>query len=417
MPTLKLTKRNVDALKPAAERFTAWDTDLKGFGLRVTPSGERVYVLKYRIAGEQRWVTIGRHGSPWTPEQARDEAKRLMGDVARNNDPASRRRAEREALTFAALCDLYLAEGVSHKKPSTIAADKGRIEHHLKPLLGRKRVGAIAREDVERLLVDVKTGKTRAGEPEKRGRGSLARGGTGVAAQCVTLAATILQFAVQRKLRDDNPARGIKKPPVRKLQRFLSDAELGALAAAMKAYVESGGNIYPAAAIRLLALTGARRSEILNLRWREVDLDRGLLVLPDSKTGAKLIHLSPPGIEILTSLPRSGSNEFVIAGGREGRPYVGLNAIWEDIRKAAGLPDVRLHDLRHTFASVGAGASLGLPLIGALLGHSQAQTTARYAHLADDPLRRASNAIGAAIAAALDGRKGNIVDLKARRDG
>ena len=416
MPTLKLTKRNVDALKPAAERFTAWDTDLKGFGLRVTPMGERVYVLKYRIAGEQRWLTIGRHGSPWTPEQARDEAKRLLGDVARKNDPASQRRAEREALTFAALCDLYLAEGVSHKKRSTIAADKGRIEHHLKPLLGRKRIIAIAREDVERLLVDVKTGRTRAGEPEKRGPGSLARGGAGVAAQCVTLAATILQFAVSRKIRNDNPARGVKKPLVRKLQRFLSEAELGKLADALKAHVDGGGNIYPAAAIRLLALTGARRSEILNLRWREVDIERGLLVLSDSKTGAKAIHLSPPAVEILHKLPRMDSNEFVIVGGKKGAPYQGLNAIWEDVRAAAALTDVRLHDLRHTYASVGAGASLGLPIIGKLLGHTQAQTTARYAHLADDPLRKASNAIGSTIDAAMAGGKGGeVVPLKGAR--
>ncbi len=229
MPTLKLTKRNVGTLKPAAEQFTAWDTELKGFGLRVTPSGERVYVLKYRIEGEQRWFTIGRHGSPWTPDEARDEAKRLIGDVAKKIDPAAQRRADREALTFGALCDLYLAEGVAHKKPLTIAADKGRIEHHLKPLLGRKRVVTIGREDIERLLVDVKAGKTKAAAPEKRRPGTLARGGVGVAAQCVTLAATILQFAVRRKLRDDNPAKGIKKPAVRKLQRFLSNTELSKL--------------------------------------------------------------------------------------------------------------------------------------------------------------------------------------------
>jgi integrase len=403
MPTLKLTKRNVDTLKPATERFTAWDTDVKGFGLRVTPSGERVYVLKYRIAGAQRWFTIGRHGSPWTPEQARDEAKRLIGDVAKKVDPVAQRRAEREAMTFGALCDIYLAEGVGHKKPLTIAADKGRIQHHLKPLLGKKRVVAIGRDDIERLLVDVKSGKTKVAAPLKRKPGTLPQGGAGVAAQCVTLAATILKFAIDRKVRADNPAAGVKKPPVRKLQRFLSDAELGKLADALKAYVDGGGNIYAAAAIRLLALTGARRSEILNLRWREVDLERGLLVLPDSKTGAKLIHLSQPAVEILEKLPRLDANEFVIAGGKEGASYQGLNAIWEDVRAAAGLPDVRLHDLRHTYASIGAGASLGLPIIGKLLGHTQAQTTARYAHIGDDPLRRASNAIGASIAAAMNG--------------
>jgi integrase len=322
-------------------------------------------------------------------------------------------------MTFGALCDLYLAEGVAHKKPSTIASDKGRIVHHLKPLLGKKRVIAIGRDDIDRLLVDVKAGKTKAVAPEKRMPGTLAQGGAGVAAQCVTLAATILKFAIDRKIRADNPAAGVKKPPVRKLQRFLSDAELGNVADALKAYVEGGGNIYPAAAVRLLALTGARRSEIQNLRWREVDLERGLLVLPDSKTGAKLIHLGPPAVEILEKLPRLNANEFVIAGGKEGTCYQGLNAVWEDVREAAGLPDVRLHDLRHIYASVGAGASFGLPIIGKLLGHTQAQTTARYAHLADDPLRKASNTIGATIAAALGGTTaaGNVVPIKGRADG
>jgi hypothetical protein len=243
MSKMKLTKQNIDLLKPAAKRFTAWDTDLKGFGLRVTPSGEQVYVLTYRIAGEQRWFTIGRHGSPWTPDNARKEAKSLIGDVVKKIDPAAERRADREAITFEALCDLYLAEGVAHKKPSTIAADKGRIVHHLKPLLGKKRVIAIGRSDIDRLLVDVKSGKTKAIAPRKRRPDTLPHGGAGVAAQCVTLAATILRFAIDRKIRADNPAAGVKKPPVRKLQRFLSGAELGNLADALKAYVEGGGNI------------------------------------------------------------------------------------------------------------------------------------------------------------------------------
>jgi hypothetical protein len=178
-------------------------------------------------------VTIGRHGSPWTPDEAREEAKRLIGDVAKKIDPAAQRRADREAMTFGALCDLYLAEGVAHKKPLTITADIGRIEHHLKPLLGKKRVVAIGRDDIERLLVDVKSGKTKAAAPEKRRPGTLPQGGAGVAAQCVTLAATILKFAIDRKIRADNPAAGIKKPPVRKMQCFLSDAELGKLADAL----------------------------------------------------------------------------------------------------------------------------------------------------------------------------------------
>jgi integrase len=402
MPTLKLTKRNVDSLKPSADRYTAWDADLSGLGLRVTPSGERVYVLKYRLAGRQRWYTIGRHGSPWTPEAARKEATKLLGDVARGVDPAGKRNADRAAVTFGELCDQYLNEGVAHKKPSTIRADRGRINAHLKPLLGKKRADAITRADIERLLSDVKAGKTKAPAPVKRRPGSVVHGGIGVAAQCVALASTILQFAVDRGVRPDNPARGVRKPPVRQLQRFLSEVELGQLADALNREIEAEGNLYPVAAIRLLALTGARRSEIIQLRWRNVDIDRQLLALDDSKTREKIIHLSPPAIEILINLPRVSGNEFVIAGGKAGRPFVGLDKVWGRIRIAARLPEVRLHDLRHTFASVGASASFGLPIIGKLLGHTQAQTTARYSHLAADPLRKAVNTIGATISAAMN---------------
>jgi integrase len=423
MPTLKLTKRNVDSLRPAAQRFTTWDTDVSGFGLRLTPSGERVYVLKYRLAREQRWLTIGRHGSPWTPDGARKEAIRLLGEIARGMDPAEKRNAARAAVSFGELCDDYLREGIAHKKPSTIRADRGRINAHLKPLLGRKHAIAINRADIERLLSDVKAGKTSAPTPIRRGPGSIVRGGSGVAAQCVALASTILQFAVDRGIRPDNPARGVKKPPVRKLQRFLSEAELGKLADALNREIEAEGNPFPVAAIRLLALLGARRSEIIQLRWRNVDIDRRLLSLDDSKTREKIIHLSPPAIDILTNLPRVSGNEFVIAGGKAGRPYVGLDKVWGRIRLSAGLPDVRLHDLRHTYASIGAGASFGLPIIGKLLGHTQAQTTARYSHLAADPLQKAVDTIAATISAAMNRRKHsepsptNVVSIKSRTDG
>jgi len=413
MPQIKLTKRNIDALEPGDQRYTAWDTEISGFGLRVTPCGERVYVLKYRLAGGQRWFTIGRHGSPWTPDSARKEATRLLGEVARGLDPAEKRSSDRAAMSFAALGDLYFAEGVAHKKPSTLHVDRGRFELHLRPLLGGKRADAITRADIERLLNDVIKGRTAASAPKKRRPGSIAKGGVGVAAQCVRLASAILQFAVGRGIRSDNPCRGVKVSPVRKMQRFLSEAELGRLADTLNREIEAGGNPFPVAAFRLLALTGARRSEIIQLRWRSVDFERQLLLLDDSKTREKVIHLSPPAIDILASLPRIEGNEFVIAGGKTGRPFVGLNKVWDRIRLSAGLRDVRIHDLRHTYASVGASASLGLPIIGKLLGHTQAQTTARYAHLGADPLRKAADAIGVTIAAAMAGGKGaDIVPIR-----
>jgi integrase len=418
MPKIKLTKSNVDSLKPATDRFTAWDTDVSGFGLRVTPSGERVYVLKYRIVGAQRWFTIGRHGSPWTPDSARKEAVRLLGEVARGLDPAEKRSGDRKAMSFAELGDLYFAEGVAHKKPSTLHVDRGRFDLHLRSLLGGKRADAVTRADIERLLNDVTKGRTAAPAPKKRRPGSIAKGGKGAAAQCVRLASAILQFAVERRIRSDNPARGVKVSPVRKMQRFLSEAELGRLADALNREIEAGGNPFPVAAIRLLALTGARRSEVIQLRWRNVDVERGFLLLDDSKTREKVIHLSPPAIEILVNLPRVAENEFVIAGGKAGRPFVGVDKIWDRIRASAGLPDVRLHDLRHTFASIGASASFGLPIIGRLLGHTQAQTTARYAHLSADPLRAANDAIGVVIAAAMAGGKGaDVVPIRGKGGG
>lgn len=399
MPQIELTKRNIDALVPTVERFTAWDPELSGFGLRVTPNGRRVYVLKYRIDGRQRWFTIGRHGSPWTPKGARLEAQRLLGEIARGIDPAKGRRGDRRAISFGELCELYLAEGVSHKKASTLRSDRGRIALHLKPLLGAKLVDAIARADIERLQVEVKAGKTAASSSTKRRAGSTATGGKGVAAQCVALASTVFQFAVDRGLRADNPAKGIKKPPVRKMQRFLSEVELERLGNALA----KEPNPYAAAAIKLLALTGCRLGEIADLHWRDVDLERRVLKR-DSKTREKVVYLSPPAAQILGDLPRVVDNPFVIVGTRSGGSLGGIDKIWSRVRKRAELEDVRLHDLRHTFASIGAAGGMGLPIVGRLLGHTQASTTHRYAHLADDPLRRAADNIGSTISAALEGK-------------
>jgi site-specific recombinase XerD len=406
MAQTKLTKRAVDAAKMRAARYTVWDTDVSGFGLRVAPSQERTYVLKYRFNGEQRWHTIGRHGSPWTPEQARRKAKELLGEVEKGIDLAKRRDADRRAITLSELCEIYLAEGVAHKKPSTLKSDRGRIERHLKPLLGRKRVDAITRGDVERLLVDVANGKTAAPKPRKRPAGSLVRGGRGVAAQCVTLLGTLLAFSVKRDIRADNPAHGVKKPVVRKMERFLSETEIARLARALDEEIEASGNPFPVAAVKLLLLTGCRRGEILSLKWQHVDLERQCLRLADSKTGGKVIYLNAPAIAVLQGLPHVKANPHVIVGATATGPLIGINKIWERIRARAHLDGVRLHDLRHSFASVGAIGGLSLPVIGALLGHKHATTTARYAHLSADPVRAANEAVGARITAAMRREEG-----------
>jgi integrase len=423
----KITKRSVDGLAvPADGEAVLWDTEIKGFGLRVRSGGARTYVLHYRMGGGRkaalRKVTIGKHGSPWTPDTARSEAKRLLGLVEAGTDPASDRMADRSQPTFAELIDLYVAEGCSHKKPTTLKADHGRFEHHLRPLLGRLKANKIERADIERMRDAVASGKTAEKPAEDGGRrpGSMAKGGKGAAAQCVALTGAVLAFAVARGLRKDNPAAGIKKAPVRKIERFLSEVEIARLATVLEAEKEASGNPFPVAGIKLLLLTGCRRSEIVGLCWQHVDFEHRCLRLPDSKTGAKIVYLNPPALALLAELPRVKDNPHVIAGNRKGASLVGLDKVWFRVRKAAELPDVRLHDLRHSFASVGAIGGFSLPIIGALLGHKHTATTARYAHLSADPLRAANEAVGSHIEAAMQrgrdaGKGAEIIALPVRR--
>lgn len=269
----KITKRAVDALTPASSTETVlWDAEVKGFGVRARAAGGKSYILHYRVGAGRgaalRKLTIGKHGSPWTPETARIEAKRLLAEVAAGRDPATARQQEREVLTFGELIDLYLSEGAVHKKASTLKADRGRIEHHLRPLLGKSRADRIGRADVERMRNAVAAGKTteKIATADKRRPGSIARGGKGAAAQCVALVSSLFAFAIGRGLCADNPARSVKKAPVRKVERFLSEAEIARLAEALDAEAQQSGNPYPPAAIKLLLLTGCRKGEIANLR-------------------------------------------------------------------------------------------------------------------------------------------------------
>ena len=222
-----------------------------------------------------------------------------------------------------------------------------------------------------------------------------------------------MAFGVSRNIRADNPARGIKLPKSRKMERFLSAAEIARLASALDEEASTSGNVYPSAAIKLLLLTGCRRGEVLNLLWPEVDLEHRCLRLPDSKTGAKIVYLNAPALALLAALPRLDGNPHVIPGMRAGEPFIGIDKVWVRVRARTGLDNVRLHDLRHSFASVGASGGLSLPLIGALLGHRHSTTTSRYAHLSADPIRAANEAVGATIAAAMAGTpSGKVVPLQ-----
>ena len=409
----KINKRAVDAAAPGKRDAFLWDTDLTGFGLKVTPAGNRIYVLQYRINGRLRRYTIGKHGAPWTPEQARREAERLRGKVAAGRDPAEAKEKASRDLTISELCDRYLAEGVATKKPSTVAMDRSRIERHIKPLLGHKRVRSVTRADVKRFMREVADGKTaRDQKTGFRGR-SIVTGGKGVATRTVGLLGGIFTFATEEGYRPDNPVRGVKRFPDGKNERFLSPAELARLGDVLDAAEREGENPSAVAAIRLLALTGCRKAEILSLRWDYIDWEGACLRLPDSKSGAKVVPLGAPAFELLAALPRFDDNPHVLPGEKAGGHFVGLQKAWAHLRERAGLPGLRVHDLRHSYASFGAASGDSLLVIGKLLGHRTQATTAKYAHLADDPVRAAADRIAGQISGAMkNGSGAEVVKLK-----
>ena len=392
----KLTKRRVDAAKPDA---TLWDGDLPGFGLRVSKGGVRSYVLKYRRGGVQRWLTIGRHGAPWTPETARIEAKRLIGKIAAGGDPAADKADARGAETLTAFSERYLATYARpHKRASSVAEDARNLKNHILPALGRHQMRTISRADVAAFHLGL--GKT----PYAANR-------------CLSLLSHMFRKAELWSVRPEgsNPCRHVERFEERPRERFLSLKELQRLGRALRAVDRAGEAPYTVAAIRLLLFTGARLTEILALRWAHVDLAARVIRLPVSKTGAKIIALPAPAVEILNALPKIKGNPFVICGRKTGESLKNLQRPWRRLRKAALLDKTRLHDLRHSFASVAMSGGLSLPLIGALLGHTQPQTTQRYAHLAGDARQAAANAVASVIDANLKGDAGQIIPMRKTR--
>jgi integrase len=378
----KITKRAVDLLAPSSGKAILWDADLKGFGVRCRSSGAKFYVLKTRIGGRQRWLTIGRHGSPWTAETARREALRLLGLRAAGQDPATQRDRQKGAITVAELGSRFLAEYVAqYCKPSTAELYKCAVELHINPVLGHQRVDDLARPDVARLHHQLRD------RPYQANR-------------VLAVISKMMNLAEAWGLRPDgsNPVRHIKNNREAERERYLTSDEFQRLSAVLS-HAQNTGTEAPHSlgAIGLLILTGARLSEILTLKWAHVDFENAVLRLPDSKTGAKLIFLNAAAIALLQTIPRLQGNPYVIVGKRPGARLINLQKIWRRLRKQASLNDVRIHDLRHSFASVAVGSGMSLPMIGKLLGHTQPATTARYAHLAADPMRAASDLVGGKI--------------------
>ena len=386
----KLTKKIVDASKPSEHEHFVWDGDLPGYGLRVFPSGKKSYMIQYRRNGRTRRFTIGLHG-PYTPDTARIEAVGLLAKISRGGDPSGDKAKARSDLTVRDLCKLYLQDGCKAKKQTTIATDKGRIERHILPLLGNLPVIAVGKADIVRFAKDVTNGKTAVVVKTKKWGKARVRGGGGTAARTLGLLGGIFSYAIEHlELITVNPVHGVSRAKDRRLSRFLTLEEIEKLGAALVKADEDGINPYGIAAIKLLLLTGCRRSEILALKWFEVDFDTSCLRLQDSKTGPKVIPIGKAAVEALESVARLDSSPYVLPAMRGKEHYVGIQKDWDYIRKLAGLSDVRLHDLRRTFASTAAVQGQSLIAIGKILGHVDPKTTQIYAHLTDSAIQQAA---------------------------
>ncbi len=379
----KLTVRRVEAVQPEASDVIIWDNELTGFGCKVTPKGRRSYFLYYRTReGQQRRPTIGLHG-PLRPEAAREIAKRWLAEVAQGNDPSQQRSQDRSAPNVRHLSERYLAEHAEiRKKESSIRSDKRLIGSHLLPAIGTKKVASITRDDIAKIHHSLRE------TPYEANR-------------TLALSSKMFSLAERWGLRPDNsnPAKNIDRYKEEKRERYLSSDEVARLWEVLNSEAAASKVSSSAlAAIKLLMLTGRRLNEVLKLEWSWVDLEARVLRLPDTKSGALLVSLGEPAIEVLNDLKTTQADEtFVIAGKRKNAHLVNLQKPWRLVREMAELEDVRLHDLRHTFASVGAGMGLSLHMLGRLLGHKQAATTTRYAHLAQEPVRTAADAIGAEL--------------------
>ncbi len=394
----KLTVRVVENEKPTDRDRVVWDDGLLGFGLRVKPSGVKSFVIQYRNAhNRQRRLTVGRVGV-LTPEQARDKARKLLVAVSDGGDPAAERRQSRTAPTIEDLAVRYLTEHAGQKKkPRSAEEDARNLRIHVLPSLGSRPIAAVTRADAHALH-------------------HAMRATPGAANRTLALLSKMMNLAELWGWKPDgtNPCRHVERYKEIKRERFLSADELARLGAAL-AEAEYTASLAQSilAAIRLLMFTGARLNEVLTLRWEYVSFEARTMRLPDSKTGAKTIYLNPPALEVLQGLRASADSEWVLRGRDAGRRLVGLRKAWCRLRAKAGLGDVRIHDLRHTFASMGAASGLTLQSIGRLMGHTQTATTQRYAHLASDPLVQASDLVGQRLADAMQGRaRGEVLPLR-----
>jgi integrase len=414
--------REVRSLQPGQ---IIWDSKVTGFGARRQKGTKVSYIIAYRTKdNRQRWYTIGKHGSPWTPDTARSEALRILGDVVGGTDPSQEKISNRKASSVSELCDLYLADAEAGrlltrrrttKKESTLLTDKGRIERHIKPLLGQHKVAAVTREDIEAFMHDVAEGKTAGRSKTEKSRGlANVRGGRGTASRTVGLLGAIFGYAVRKRLRLDNPVRGVMRFADGKRLRRVSDEEYAALGAGLR----TATDIWPPAiaATRMLALTGWRRGEVLGLTWADLDIPRRTATLGDTKTGRSIRPLSLAVCELLRAQARSG--EYVFAASRGNGLMTGYPKIWMRISKIAGLPgDITPHVLRHSFASLAGDLGYTEATIASMVGHKGQSITSKYVHASDAVLLAAADKVANMTLELMGDRAADAVVVPMTRSG
>ncbi len=408
----KLTKRVVDAADVREKDYFIWDDELPGFGLRVFASGKRSYLIQYRAAGRTRRYTIGLHGV-WTPETARQEAKIQLGRVAHGDNPSEERQLDHKALTVKELCALYLndlktglilGKGGRPKKATTIVTDTGRIERHIIPLVGARRVKDLTKADINKVLKDIMAGKTRVSVKTKKLRGkAIVRGGAGTATRTVGLLGGILTYAVEAGIIERNPAHGLKKPKDNVRKRRLSDAEYRTLGEMLREAASNEKYAMTVDIIRQIALTGCRRSEMISLMWTEADMDGSCVRLADSKEGESIRPIGLAVVEYLEARRKTASGTYVFPGQGEDNAFGSFPNHWEQIFKDSTLAGVTPHVLRHSFASVANDLGFTEVTIAALIGHSKGSVTSKYIHTIDTALIMAADTISGYIQGLLDG--------------
>ena len=408
----KLTKRIVDAADVREKDYFVWDDELPGFGLRVFASGKRSYLIQYRAAGRTRRYTIGLHGV-WTPETARQEAKVQLGRVARGDNPSEERQLDHKAITVKELCALYTADlnaglilgkGGRPKKPTTIVTDTGRIERHIIPLIGARRVKDLTKADINKVLKDIMAGKTRVAVKTKKLRGkAIVRGGAGTATRTVGLLGGILTYAVDAGIIEVNPAHGIKKPKDNVRNRRLTEAEYRTLGQMLRDAAANEKYAMTVDIIRQIALTGCRRSEMISLMWIEADTDASCMRLVDSKEGESIRPIGLPVVEYLEERRKTAAGTYVFPGQGEDNAFGSFPNHWEQIFNDSPLAGVTPHVLRHSFASIANDLGFTEVTIAALVGHSKGSVTSKYIHTLDTALIMAADTISGYINGLLEG--------------